>query len=280
MVVPSLSVSPYVAAERRWRGAQEAALRREDGWPSLVGLAWLGDGIASLGAAGDCTIRLRGLPARLGTAVLWNGRVALQVEPASGATLNGRRFESATLRSDAQGAPDRVRVGSLTLTVIERGKRIGFRVSDSEAPRREAFRSLRWYPVDARYRIDARFIPYRWPKALWITNVLGDVRRAECPGYAEFRVAGKTVRLDAEGADGGLFFNFRDATSGRETYGAGRFLDAEGPKKGRVVLDFNRATNPPCAFTDYATCPLPPRQNSLSVPIRAGALNGHSPSAD
>ena len=180
------------------------------------------------------------------------------------------------LFSDATPHPSRLRIGDDTLAVIRRGKRVGLRVYAPENPRRLAFRGLRWYPVDPAYRIVARFVPYARPKTLLITNVLGDVRAAPCPGYAEFRLDGRVCRLDAEDQGATFFFNFGDRTNAHGTYGAGRFLDAPKPKGGRIVLDFNRATNPPCAFTDFATCPLPPKGNALPVAVRAGARDGHA----
>lgn len=265
----------YVAIEAKWRTERDAAMRREGGWPSVAGLFWLDEGIATIGSRPGSTVQLTGVPSDVGTAVLRDRKVFLQAEPSARVTVNGRPASGGELKSDAKDSPDRIKVGRLTLTVIERGERIGFRVVDPEAPRRKAFRGLRWFPVDPSYRIVARFVPYPTPKTIPIMNVLGDVRQAKFPGYATFRLRSKTVKMMGEDTGDGLFFNFRDLTSARETYGAGRFLDAPKPKNGQVILDFNRATNPPCAFTDFATCPLPPRGNFLNVAIRAGALNGH-----
>jgi uncharacterized protein (DUF1684 family) len=280
MLVLALAPAPldYIAEQRAWRNAQEVRLKNEGGWLSVAGLYWLKPGQNRIGSGlgNDFVLPKGQSPDFLGTATLAAGKVVVRFTEGTEGLVNGHRVRAAELRSDAEGAPDRLQVGRLNLTVIQRGKRIGFRVVDPEAPRRKAFKGLRWFPIDPKYRVVARFVPYKTPKNLQILNVLGDTRNANCPGYALFRLNGKTVRLDAEDAGDGLFFNFRDRTCGTLTYPAGRFLDAPKPKNGTVILDFNRATNPPCAFTDFATCPLPPRQNDLPVAVRAGALDGHS----
>jgi hypothetical protein len=274
----ALAPNSYVANEMKWRAKEEADLRKEGGWLSVAGLYWLKPGVTTIGsgASNGFVLPDKSLPEQIGTATLQGGKVVVRFAEGVEATINGQRLQAAELISDAEGSADRVRVGRFVLTVIQRGKRIGFRMLDPEAERRRTFKGLRWFPIDPKYRIEARFVPYAKPKPMWIANVLGDVREAKCPGYAEFRIGGKTVRLQAEDAGDGLFFNFRDRTCATVSYPAGRFLDAPKPKNGTVLLDFNRATNPPCAFTAYATCPLPPRANDLPVAIRAGALNGHA----
>jgi uncharacterized protein (DUF1684 family) len=157
--------------------------------------------------------------------------------------------------------------------VIERGGRFALRVKDPESARRRSFRGLDWFPVRESYRVTARFVPYEPPKAIPIANVLGTVEPMPSPGYVVFSLNGREFHLDPvleDPAAKELFFIFRDETAGKQTYPAGRFLYADLPKDGRVVLDFNKAYSPPCAFTSFATCPLPPRQNRLDVRIEAG----------
>lgn len=264
----------YLETETKWRAQEETSLKAEGGWLSVAGLYWMKPGTATIGAGAgnDFVLPNRNIPDRVGTATLADGKVVIHFEEGVDATVNGQKLAASELRSDA----DRVKVGSLVMTVIQRGKRIGFRLLDPEAPRRKSFTGLHWFPVDPKMRIEADFIPYAKPKPMAITNVLGDVRETTCPGYASFKIGGKTYHLDAEDQGATYFFNFRDLTCRAGTsYPAGRFLDAPKPVNGKIVLDFNRATNPPCAFTDYATCPLPPTGNDLKVAIRAGALNGH-----
>jgi len=179
----------------------------------------------------------------------------------------------AVLRPDSG---DVVELGSVSLQVIERGGRFGIRLKDKNAAARREFTGCRWYEVKEGYRIEAKWVPHPEPRPLKVPNILGQTESMPSPGYAEFKVAGTTVRLDGvleTPQSTQLWFILRDQTSGKDTYPAGRFLYAELPKDGRVVLDFNRAYNPPCAFTAYATCPLPPPQNWLAVKIEAGELN-------
>jgi len=268
----------YAQTEAKWRGEVEASLKAEGGWLSVAGLFWMKPGTAAIGAGAtnDFVLPNRSIPDRVGTATLANGKVVIRFEEGVDATVNGQKVRAAELLSDADGGPDRVQVGSLVMSVIQRGNRIGFRLIDPEAPRRKGFKGLHWFPANPKMRIEATFVPYAKPKPMAITNVLGDVRQASCPGYATFKIGGKTCRLEAEDQGDIYFFNFRDLTC-RDglSYPAGRFLNAPKPVKGKIVLDFNRATNPPCAFTDYATCPLPPAGNDLKVAVPAGALNGH-----
>jgi uncharacterized protein (DUF1684 family) len=158
--------------------------------------------------------------------------------------------------------------------VHKSGERFAIRLRDHDSPIRKAFTNLRWFPVDADYRVTARFVPYDSPKPVSMLNVLGDIERFFSPGYAVFTLHGQELRLEPViSKQGHLFFVFRDGTSGRETYGAARFLYADGTQNGHVILDFNKAYNPPCAFNPHTTCPLPPEDNRLTVRIEAGELN-------
>jgi len=149
------------------------------------------------------------------------------------------------------------------------------------SPQRKAFRGLSWFEVDEAYRVTARFVPYGAMKPLSVPNVLGYTEKMLSPGYAVAHLGGKEIRLEGVLEDPRatqLFFIFRDLTTGKETYPAGRFLYSDLPREGRVVIDFNRAYNPPCAFTPFATCPLPPKENWLPVRVEAGEKDyGHHP---
>jgi len=137
---------------------------------------------------------------------------------------------------------------------------------------RTEFRGQRWFPANESYHVTARFVPYDQPKSVAIPNVLGSSYQEKSPGYALFTLQGWQLRLEPVIDDKELFFIFRDQTAAKETYGAGRFLYTEMPRDGKIELDFNKAENPPCAFTPYATCPLPPKQNILPIRIEAGEL--------
>ncbi|MBP7147960.1 MAG: DUF1684 domain-containing protein [Acidobacteria bacterium] len=251
----------YRREVERWRAEREERLRAPDGWLTLTGLAWLAPGENTFGSAPDNAVVLADGPPHAGLFVLDGSRVVVRDE-------RGDR----ELRPDTSGRPDVLEVGRLRLTVIERVGKYGIRVKDPESPVRTGFRGLSWYPVDAAWRIDAEFEPYDPPREIEIATQAQTVERMRVPGRVRFRAAGREVTLTpvTEEGDEGLFFIFRDATSGRETYGAGRFLGAEAPRGGRVTLDFNKAYNPPCVFTEYATCPLPPRENWLPVAVEAG----------
>ena len=259
-----------------WRADRDKGLRDENGWLTLVGLFWLDEGENKVGSdAGSNRVILPEdkAPALAGTLVRHGKEVKLNPAPGGGITVEGKPVtEPLALTRDATGKPTLLQLGSLTLFVIERGDKVGVRVKDSRSPALAAFRGLDFYPVHPAWRIDARFEPYKPAKKVPIANVLGQVTDEDSPGAVVFDRQGKTYRIDAltGGEDGSLFLLFADQTSGKETYGAGRFLDAGAPQDGKVVVDFNTAYNPPCAFTSFATCPLPPAQNRLAVRVEAG----------
>ena len=203
----------------------------------------------------------------------------MRVESGVTVTSGGKPVTTMELRDDSAGAPDMLALGDLTMFVIKRGERHAIRLRDTKSRMRREFTGLTWYPVREEHRVVATFIPYEPQHSIAIPNILGETERLPCPGYASFSLQGKALRLEpvieAPGDDQ-LFYIFRDETSGKETYPAGRFLYSDMPKDGKVVLDFNKAYNPPCAFTPYATCPLPPKQNRLAARIEAGEKNyGH-----
>jgi len=270
--------SAYIERIAQWRKDQEMNLKAAGGWLSVAGLYWLKEGKNTLGtaASNDIVLPVGSAPAAVGVATLHQGKATLQLAEGVVATVKGTRITTLEMRSDAAGLPDRVVIGALTLTIIQRGTRIGIRLYDDNARSRKEFSGLKWYPIDPAYRIQARFVPYDPPKTVPITNVIGDTADTVSHGYVTFSVNGKELRLDTQTQGDGLFINFRDLTTGKTTYPAGRFLDAPKPENGQVVLDFNQAYNPPCAFTAFATCPLPPRQNYLSVSIPAGEKTHHA----
>ncbi|MBI3695725.1 MAG: DUF1684 domain-containing protein [Acidobacteria bacterium] len=257
MVAVGLAASDDVLQFRRER---EAELKADDGWLTVSGLFWLKEGPNRFGSAPSNDI------------VLPPGAPSGVLEFHSGKTA----YQGRELRADKPGPPDRITLGDLTLYVIERSGRYAIRLKDKNSKFRREFTGLRWFPPKGAYRVTARFVPYSPPKTLSIPTILGDVEKLPSPGYAVFTLHGHELRLDpVPGDNGGLFFIFRDLTTGKETYPAGRFLDTDPPRDGKLVLDFNKAYNPPCAFTPYATCPLPPKQNHLPVRIEAGELNYH-----
>jgi uncharacterized protein (DUF1684 family) len=274
----------YRAGIRKWREEREARLKADGGWLTVAGLFWLKEGPSRFGTDPSLEIVLPegSAPARAGVFVLAGGETSVSLEPGAEGRIGGECLRSdARMRPDTSGSPDVLEMGSLSLHVIARGGRYAVRLKDKNSTARKTFAGLRWYEVKEEYRVLARWMPHAPPKAVKVPNVLGQVQAMPSPGHAEFTLDGRAVRLDGvleeEDAEE-LFFIMRDGTSGKETYGAGRFLYADLPKDGRVVLDFNKAENPPCAFTPYATCPLPPPQNWLPVRVEAGELAYGKPS--
>jgi uncharacterized protein (DUF1684 family) len=259
-----------------WRAKRIANLKKEDGWLTLVGLFWLREGRNGFGIDPK-TNRIvfpeaAGAKA-LGSLDLSRGIVTLRAVPEAGLTSGGVPVTTMTLRSDAEGAQTVVKHGSISFCLIKRGERLGVRVKDSRNPALLTFHGMDNYPIDPKWRFDARFEAYPAGKTIAIPNILGSVDQDKSPGAVVFDFGGKEFRIDAvtESGSEDLFLIFGDQTNGVETYGAGRFLYTAPPdKNGRVVLDFNKAYNPPCVFTPYATCPLPPTQNRLPIRVEAG----------
>lgn len=269
-------VAQYPAQElEKYRAERVERLRRDDSWLTLVGLFWLKEGTNTFGSGEKNTIHMPAkAPASMGRLLLANGKVTL--EPAGdGMTIGGKPVTAATpLVPDVEeGGPTVIDAGPLRFHVIKRSDRFGLRVKDRQSEALTTFKGLDYFPTEAKWRVDAHFEPYNPPKEVPITNIVGQTTPEKSPGALVFTVDGKEYRLDPiveEGSDE-LFVIFRDVTSGRETYGGGRYLYVKKPgPDGKVVVDFNKAYNPPCVFTPFATCPLPPLQNRLPVRVEAG----------
>ena len=265
-----------------WRVDRARELSAPDGWLTLVGLEWLKQGQNSIGLAADNSIRLHGhAPAHLGIIVVEGSQLKL-IAPPGGfpdfSYLNGQPVHESTLNPDDMKPSSKLTTENLSLVILHRGDRYALRVKDAQAPTRSAFKGLRWYPPKPAYRVTARWIPFNPPHTEKIPTAIGTTLELPAPGVAEFTLDGKTVRLepvleDPESKQ--LFFVLRDATSRTTTYEASRFLYTGFPdhgldQPGTLVLDFNRLQNPPCAYTPYATCPLPPAENKLPLRIEAG----------
>ena len=277
---------PDPAAYRKeietWRQERLTGLKREDGWLTLVGLYWLKPGENRFGSdPGNPVILPAGkAPGVAGSLTLDGKTVRLNVEPGVALTADGQPVTPGmTLKTDAEGKPTVLRLGSLNFYLIQREDRVGVRIKDKESPTLTHFQGIDQFPIRPDWRVVARFEPYK-DKKIAIANIIGQVADQASPGAVVFERGGKTYRIDAlEGSDGTLFLVFGDKTNGKETYGAGRFLDTDPPKDGKVVVDFNTAYNPPCAFTAFATCPLPPAENKLPIRVEAGEkkfAGGHS----
>ena len=265
----------YDAEIQAWRQGRESRLKADGGWLTVAGLFWLKEGDNRFGSdKGSEVVLPASAPGHAGVFAFHAGETRFQLEPGVSGTVAGKPAASGLLHPDTGKDEDVLTMGPLTMQVVERGGRYGIRLKDMQSAQRKSFAGLRWFPVKESYRITARFVPA--PTIIQVPNVLGQVSDMPRPGYLVFTLGGQEMRLDPvieEPGDKELFIIFRDETAPRETYGAGRFLYTDMPKEGKVVLDFNKAYSPPCAFTPFATCPLPPKQNRLPVRIEAGEMN-------
>lgn len=264
----------YAAQIEKWHAERLALLARPDGWLTLAGLYWLDDGVNTMGAAaGNDLVFPPGAPATIGSLDLDDGEITAHISPSVPVRSAGEAVSELVLASDAAGEPTVLTLGRWSWYVIERGERFGVRLRDRESPALERFGRVDRFPVDEQWRFEARYEPHDTPQVLSVPTVLGTVTEHPSPGELVFAVEGVEYRLApmADPEDEDWFVVFGDATSGTETYGGGRFLWVGRPTAdGVTVADFNRAYNPPCAFTEFATCPLPPPQNRLSLAITAG----------
>lgn len=275
LVPLAAAAEDYRAEVERWRAQREQRLQRDDGWLTLVGLHWLVPGENRFGTDpdGEVVFPAGTAPARAGSFFLEDGRVRVRAVPGAGVTREGEPVGEMELAPDTSGSPDVLRLGDLSFYVIRRGDRYGIRVKNSKSPARLAFAGLDWFPVDPSYRIEGEFVPYDEPREVPIATVVDIEEKMLALGTVEFELNGRRLSLEpyvSSPDDEELWFIFRDGTNGKETYGAGRYLYTERERDGKVVVDFNYAYNPPCVFTPYATCPLPPRRNALELRIEAG----------
>jgi uncharacterized protein (DUF1684 family) len=256
-VAAMVAASTYPSEIAAWHSEREAKLKADDGWLSLAGLFWLHEGANPFGTDAGGEIVLPDGAAHAGVFHLEHGKVSVTID---GAT-----------REVKPDSDDIIKAGRARLQVIKRSDKYGIRVKDPESQARREFKGIQSFAADESYRITAKWVAE--PRKISILNVIGQTEESECPGYAVFTLRGHEFTLhpiiEVPGAKE-LFYIFRDETASKETYPAGRFFYSDMPKDGHVILDFNKAYNPPCAFTPFATCPLPPPENRLAVRIEAG----------
>lgn len=281
-VTVALAASPSAASLQKslqeevdaWHQKRLDSLRSAEGWLSLVGLHWLEPGENPAGSAdGNKLVLPKTAPGNLATFTLHpDGTVTAKPAPGVELRKNDQPFTGGKLLTDADAKPDVLSVGTYRMHLIRRGDRVGLRVKDAEAPARVGFKGIERYPVSAQWKVEAKWEPSPQPRKIAVPTVLGTVEEMTSYGAVVFEVDGKQHRLYPvqDTPESNLFLIFADRTNRDETYGAGRFLYASPPKDGKVTLDFNRSYNPPCAFSAYATCPLPPKDNRLKVRIPAG----------
>lgn len=280
----SVAANPqFLADDATWRAQRRQDLLKPDGWTSLIGLHWLELKAHYLGSSPSSGIRLAKGPAKMGLLQQDGERVFFTPERGVALTLNDEPLKGRVeLKSDHDQAPSAIGFdeGKGVLSLIQRGERRALRVKHAEAPSLLQFKGLEYWPADASWKIEGKFIPHPAGKTIPIADIVGTAADMPNPGVVEFVRDGKTLRIEAlEGSDDTLFLVLADRTSGHGSYPAGRFMDVPMPDaQGKVVLDFNRAYNPPCAFTSFATCPLPPPENRLDLAITAGEKTYTNPS--
>jgi len=280
-LTPAVSSTSWQQDISAWRAQHEQELDSPDGWLTLIGLDWLKPGVTSIGSAPDSQIHLpANAPAHIGLITVI-GNVVQFLAPAggfpAGLQINGTPAREGTL--DANDAhPSNVTLNGLSLVVLNRGGRFVLRIKDTDSPNRTAFHGLHWFAPNPSYRVTARWIPYHPPQVEQIPTAIGTSLNMTAPGVAEFLLEGKVYLLEPvlQGGDTShLFFILSDETSTTSTYSGGRFLLTGLPDRGldqpgNLTLDFNRLYNPPCAYTTFASCPMPPQKNRLPVAIQAG----------
>jgi uncharacterized protein (DUF1684 family) len=268
--LPESPDAAYVLSFEKWKAEQTDDLKAN--WLSLAGLFWLKPGANSFGSdAGNAIVFPKG-PAHAGEFDLAGKEVTLKLLPDARSTIAGKAATTAQLDPDTSDHVTRVEMGSLRFHVIVRGERVGIRLRDTDSEAARGFKGMMFFPLDLNYRVTATWVPSDGKTTVAVPNVLGDTTSNPSPGVAMFKLNGQELRLTALGGDvkTGFFIVFGDPTGKNDTYPGGRFLDTPPVVNGTVILDFNRAYNPPCAVTPYATCPLAPKENRLMVAIPAG----------
>ena len=267
----------YAETIQKWRADREQKLKADNGWLTLAGRFILKDGANTFGTGKDNDVvfppELKGTgPERLGTLVVDGKAKTVTLKPADGVTVVSGEKEFKGERVFDTTKRDWVGLERVRMHVIERDGKYILRLADNQSELRKNFPGCVWYAPDEKFKVEAKYVEYPEEKTLTIVNIIGEKSKQPNPGYAEFKIGDETLKLDAIREGGGLFFVFRDATAGDTTYVQARFIDVEKrPKAGETfTLDFNKAYNPPCAFSEFTTCPTPPAQNVLKVRIEAG----------
>lgn len=269
-----MSNTDFEAEFMQWRMERAERLRTsEKSWLGLAGLFWLKEGENSFGSDPKCDFVLpASAPKKAGVFQFKHGLVYVRAEPGVTLTCNGRAVPSAALNDDQKDSPDFLELGHLIMVVLKRGKSTLVRLWDIDNPMRQEFSGLNFYPYNPEYRIEAKYSGYAPYKIVKQEDIIGEVHDTKMIGNVTFTWQGKEVRLEAEDGGTGLFIAIRDQTSGKTTYPGGRYLLTDKPENGKVILDFNKAYNMPCAYTAFATCGLPTPSNRLPFAIEAGEM--------
>ena len=270
MTSKTMSYEEAIQKERQER--EERFKNSERGWLGLVGLSWLRDGENKIGSDPTNDIILPSVaPSYIGIVQYNNGVATFRAARGVPVYCNGKQVTLKTLVADIYEDADFLQIGDITFVLLERADRHLIRVWNKHSKTRKDFAGFKQYPINSNYRVEAKYTAYETSKLVSIQDVIEIYHEVPVQGFVTFMLQGKEHRLEAMvDEDDYMRLDFRDATNGDTTYIGGRFLVAEMPKKGKVIVDFNQAYNPPCAYTNYATCPLPPPENRLPIRIEAG----------
>ena len=264
----------YVNNVLKWRQELDTNLRRENGWLALAGLFWLRKGENIIGSATNSDILLPArAPQRLGTFEFDGNNVTLSVEANLPVEVNGMATKTALLDADQEDVPSFITFNEMRMVVVRRSKGVGIRLWDNTREERRNFPTRKWYPVKEELRVLATYTRYETPRVVKMPDILGAILDERMEGFVTFKLNGKKHELIvSELPDHRLWVQFMDGTNGNPTYPSGRYHYTDAHEDGKVFIDFNKAYNPPCAFTDYATCTFPPQENHLKVPVEAGEI--------
>ena len=274
----SVDVESHRELILEWRQKRNARLASDFGWLSLVGLEWLQEGENRVGSAEGNAIRLSGGPDYWGSVFLEDDKLRFIRADNKSVMVDDAYVNEVQMVPDIEGSPTVVQSGTIRFYPIFR-ESYALRIKDSQAPVRVDFKGTSNFDIQRDWRIEGRFIPAEEGETVEIGNVLGQLIPSPVHGRFEFERDGKTYRMVAAGDEysESLEFMFADRSNGRGTYAAGRFVHSDGlPENGRLVVDFNKTYNPPCAFNDYSTCPLPLQENRLNLEVTAGEKDFHT----
>jgi uncharacterized protein len=267
----------YMEEMENWQQQRLERLKSKNGWLSLAGLFWLEEGENSFGSDPSNNIQFpEKADAFCGTLLLESGKVRLRVSDGTGISVNDSLITNMELVDDQNKNTTRLQQGDLAWNIIKRGDLYGIRLRDHKHPRINELDHIPAYPIQSSYVVEATLLPFESPKTMTVATPVGGLTEEyQCPGTLNFRLNGEELTLHPFTSGSGYFLVIADETTGLDTYGAGRFMYATPDSTGRIILDFNRAYNPPCAFSPFATCPMPPRENFLPAAIEAGEKSVH-----
>jgi len=263
----------YIASIHQWHKDRIERLKTENGWLNLTGLYWLSEGENTFGSdpSNKIIFPKDKAPVFIGTITLKDGDASIKINKGINVTCQGKPVTELEMVSDSADNATVLALGSLRWVFVKRSTKFGIRLRDVEAPLVKSFKDIDTYPVNEDWRFNAKFTAFNPPKVISVSTIIGTVEKDTVPGLLSFNMNGNEYKLEPVKDGNDFFIIFADKTNGSETYGAGRFLYTSQPNStGNVILDFNKAYNPPCAFTKFATCPLPPEQNYLQFEVTAG----------